>query len=110
MTVRELLMQLRPILPTHEVATLTTYSTELVIDIEHNHRFHVVGKYDKYKLQHNFSNYEILEPFRQSIYYGCYEGVQKLYSVLDDFEVYRWSITKDKDERIWTIEIETYQT
>lgn len=110
MTVRELLIQLRPILPTHEVATLTTYSTDLIIDIEHNHKFHAVGKYSKYKLKHNFSDYEILEPFMHSIYDGYEKGEKKLYSVLDEFEVYRWSIKSDADERIWTLEIETHQT
>ena len=110
MTVRELLVQLRPLLPTHEVATLTSYSTDLIIDIEHNHKFHAVGKFSKYDIERSFSDFQILEPFTHSIYDGYCQGEKKLYSVLDDFEVYRWGIESDEDEHTWTLQIETHQT
>lgn len=109
MKVRELLVKLGEILPTHEVVTLTSMNTHLIVDIEHNHTFHAVGRYSKRDIEH-YSECYFLQPFTHSIYDGYCGGEKKQYSVLDDFEVYRWAIINDEDNYTWTIEIETHQT
>ena len=109
MTVRELLIKIGEILPTHEVVTLTSMNTNLIVDVEHNHTFHAVGRYSKRDIEH-YSEYSFLQPFMHSIYEGYESGEKKLFSVLDDLEIYRWAITNDEDSYTWTIEIETNQT
>lgn len=103
MTVRELLNQIAPTLHTHEVVTLTSAPTKLYIDIEHCHDFHSLGKLDKRQL--DGTDYMLIRPFQNSFYR---EG-KEMYSVLDDFEVYRWRIFQKEDKYEWMIEIETNQ-
>lgn len=108
MTVRELLKSIAPTLKTHEVVTLTSTSTQLIIDIRHHYDFHAVGKYSKSEIEsHNFTDYTIIKPFTHTIYNDTNLGKPIQYSVLDDFEVYRWRIVKDENKYEWTIEIET---
>ncbi len=111
MTVKELLIQIRPLLLTHEWVTHWSKGTptELRIDVEHNHSFHAVGKFDM-KDRFN-SDYYITEPFTHAYYHG-YEGSAESheYCVLD-FEVYRWKLEVDKvDDKLWNLVIETHQT
>ena len=112
MTVKELLIQLRPMLITHAWATLWSQGTrtEQKIDIEHNHYFHAVGKFttaDDFK----DTDFYILQPFKYSYYHGYQHGKPKEFSILDDFEVYRWRLERDKEnDRLWNLEIETHQT
>lgn len=105
MTVRELLKQLASTLKTHEVVTLTSASTKLYVDIEHGHEFHSLGKIDKKNLDGIHPDYSLMAPFQDAFYR---EG-KEMYSVLDDFEVYRWRIYKRDDSYEWVLSIETNQ-
>lgn len=105
MTVRELLKQIAPALPTHEVVTRTNAPTKLCVDIEHCHHFHSLGRLIKRELDGD--EYNLLRPFEHSFYK---EG-DKMWSVLDDFEVYRWKLIRPNDDVYeWILEIETNQT
>lgn len=105
MTVRELLTTISTILKTHEVVTLTSSSTKLIIDIEHNCH-HVVGKYSKSDINEYSCTYTILKPF-EHIIYKDYQNKQ--HSILDDFEVYRWKLDRKDNSYEWYLDIETKQ-
>ena len=108
MKVRELLEQLAPTIKTHEFVTLTSSPTKLIIDIEHCHKFHAVGYISKYDAEHTIWEKSLLtNPFDDSFYKF---NKDKYYSVLDDFEVYRWKLDRiyeDSHEYVWKLEIET---
>lgn len=111
MTVKELLVQIRPLLTTHEWATLWSagYTTKLIIDIEHNHTFHSVGKFTR-KDDFRGSDHYILEPFVHAYYHGYECGEPKEINVLD-MEVYRWKLDQDEtDDKLWNMSIETHQS
>lgn len=110
MTVKELLIQIRPLLITHEWATRCSKGTptELRIDVEHNHSFHVVGKLD---MKDRFKDdYYITEPFNHAYYHG-YKGYEPHEYCVLDFEVRRWKLEVDKvNDKLWNLEIDTHQT
>lgn len=106
MTVKEFLTQIAPTLKLHECVTLTSAPTQLTIDIEHNHYFHATGVYLKSELE-NIAEISLLRPFTNAYY----KGPKKMMSVLDDFEVYRWKLTRaSEDQYQWVLEIETHQS
>ena len=109
MKVRELLKQLAPTIKTHEFVTLTNAPTKLIIDIEHCYKFHAVGYITKHNAERTvFEESLLTSPFDNSYY----KFKNKYYSVLDDFEVYRWKLNRvyeDSSEYIWKLEIETKQ-
>lgn len=110
MTVKELLVQIRPLLTTHEWATLwgAGYATKLRIDIKHNHTFHSVGEFTG-KRDFENSDYTMLEPFKTAYYHGYEYGKPVELSVLD-MEVYRWKLDRDEaDDKLWNMSIETKQ-
>ena len=111
MIVKEFLIQLRPLLITHEWATMWSKgtSTELQIDVEHNHTFHSLGKFSCADVFRN-TDYYILEPFEHAYYHGYEAGKPYEFCVLD-LEVYRWKLAEDKsNNKLWHLEIETHQT
>lgn len=111
MTVKELLVQIRPLLTTHEWVTLWSagYTTKLRIDIKHNHTFHSVGIFTRTD-DFRRSDYRILEPFTHAYYHGYECGEPKAFNVLD-MEVYRWKLDQDeKDDQLWNMCIETQQS
>lgn len=108
MTVRELLTTISTILKTHEVVTLTNASTMFIIDIEHNHYFHAVGRYTKSAIETAvYPEFMILKPFERTIFKDYND---KQYSILDDFEVYRWKLYQKGDSYEWCLDIETKST
>ena len=112
MTVKELLVQLRPTLVTHSWATLWSDGTptKLRIDVEHNHTFHAVGEFSRSLEPFRDSDHYILEPFQYSYYHGYQYGEPHEFKVLD-FEVYRWKLEQDEvNDKLWNLEIETRQT
>lgn len=108
MKVKKFLQDISQLLKTHECVTLTNSSTQLIIDIEHNNQFHAVGIYSKSDIEGYHFDITILAPFQNSFYRT---DAHTEYSVLADFEVYRWKLVRDDEEKYqWHLFIETKQT
>lgn len=112
MTPKELLTALADTLKTHEVCTLTSAPTTLIIDIEHNHDFHAVGRLSKGDIDTCHPEFSLCNPFEYSYYkrYDSHKRANEFISVLTDFKVYRWSLKQTGEHPYeWTLSIETCQ-
>lgn len=113
MKVKELLEHIAPTLSKHDFCI---GEHTLIIDIKHNYKFHAYAEISGYDIKNSLhESYILTSPFSESFYksYDSKNNKNIFLSVLDDFEVYSWSleyIDNDKIDKKWMLKIETHNS